>query len=639
MAISLLANASPADSCLFSNDFERQVFQKYQNGEKVAPLDMLACFYYKQEDFKVIQQKIEETKTLLESKKIRKKNRKKQIKLIYKYVHSTLLKKYVEDAFFKDLFKHGQYNCVTASALYALLMEHYQIDYQIKETPNHVYLIAEPLRSNILLESTNPRNGLQVMSDDYKRKYINYLAANKIISEDEVESESLHNLFEEHHNKDVTIDIYQLAALQYYNKGVFLLKAKKTDAAIKNLEKANLIYPSNGVRFMLNLAIGSSLDEQVQTKSFDGRKFAKFLNLNASNKEVIQYGEQFFNTVAQELMVKHPNPKAYDQFYTEFTNELADSVNRTPYTLSYNYSWGYYATNQTEYVKGLRHLKKAYETNPSNLEIKNIIEHAASKHLFINKDFEATIDSLEYYYEQFPFLKEKNNFKTYHAYCHINGVDKAYGRKEEEIGYKHLVSLERMLQSHKDLRLEERQIEYAYLKAAEFYISKNDEKNGLQMLKRGLQFVPNSQTFNAILKEANRPKTSYNAPFLRMDNTGKQKKARAKKLETGIKAHFAKTWKLKKVEKIDLKLPGTAPTELRIVARKDKSVVFTYNKRKNIKGRWAVRYGSRLLYLIPDKGKNQFELFKIEEFSANRMVLIPYENDRGIPFKLILQPE
>ena len=173
----IFVKAIPIDSTLYSNDFERQIFEKYKRGEKPVSLKMLACFYYKEEDF--------------------------QIKLIYKNVHSPLSKKYMTEVFFKDLLKHGQHNYLTSTVFYALLLGNYKIEHQIKETPNHLYPIAEPLRYNVLMESTNPKNGLQVMSEDYKRKYIGFLADNKIIDQEEMESESIYNLFETYRNKDI----------------------------------------------------------------------------------------------------------------------------------------------------------------------------------------------------------------------------------------------------------------------------------------------------------------------------------------------------------------------------------------------------------------------------------------------------
>lgn len=83
----------------------------------------------------------------------------KLVKGIYKNVHNDLLKKYELKSDFADIFSNGMYNCVSASLLYSCILEDYDLSYQIKETENHVYIVALPEAKGILLESTNPAAG------------------------------------------------------------------------------------------------------------------------------------------------------------------------------------------------------------------------------------------------------------------------------------------------------------------------------------------------------------------------------------------------------------------------------------------------------------------------------------------------
>ena len=65
---------------------------------------------------------IEQIVADLEAANLTKKKPLKAAKLLYATVHERLLTKYDEDAQFADIFTSGNYNCVTASALYALVL-------------------------------------------------------------------------------------------------------------------------------------------------------------------------------------------------------------------------------------------------------------------------------------------------------------------------------------------------------------------------------------------------------------------------------------------------------------------------------------------------------------------------------------
>jgi len=93
---------------------------------------------------------------------------------------------------FSRIFEAGIYNCVTASMLYALILDHYQIPYEIKEKPTHIYLVALPGKDNILFETTNPR-GLYVPDEKFKRDYVNSLVQLKYTTQEHVNEVGLAN--------------------------------------------------------------------------------------------------------------------------------------------------------------------------------------------------------------------------------------------------------------------------------------------------------------------------------------------------------------------------------------------------------------------------------------------------------------
>jgi len=105
----------------------------------------------------------------------------KQVKKLYSEIHNSFLSKYIDNPGFGELFQNGNYNCATATALYTLLLDKTSIHYNIRETPQHVYIVAAPDTYNIIFETTAPGARFLDLNDKTKNQFLDYLYANKMI--------------------------------------------------------------------------------------------------------------------------------------------------------------------------------------------------------------------------------------------------------------------------------------------------------------------------------------------------------------------------------------------------------------------------------------------------------------------------
>jgi hypothetical protein len=96
---------------------------------------------------------------------------------------------------FSEIFETGYYNCVSGSALFALILSKLEIPYQIIEAPTHVFLIAYPNTEKIVLESTIPDEGSHQFSKRIIERYIADLYKSKLISKEEFEGNHAVRLF------------------------------------------------------------------------------------------------------------------------------------------------------------------------------------------------------------------------------------------------------------------------------------------------------------------------------------------------------------------------------------------------------------------------------------------------------------
>lgn len=171
------------------------------------------------------------------------KTSKQKAKIIFEEVHSRFFRQYVENVLFEKIFEDGTYNCLTASMLYALILDRYHIPYAIKEKPAHIYLVAFPGADDILFETTNP-SGMYAPGEKSKREYVQGLVALKLVTQEHVNTVGIARAFNEYYYKSKDITLQQLAGLQYFNLTLALYQGEDIDGAIASAMKAHLLYPN-----------------------------------------------------------------------------------------------------------------------------------------------------------------------------------------------------------------------------------------------------------------------------------------------------------------------------------------------------------------------------------------------------------
>ena len=92
------------------------------------------------------------------------------LKSVFSLTHRQLLKTYQQYADFSEIFNGGRYDCVTATALYSLLLEELGYSHAIYETKYHVFLLVESSEGQFLIESTDPINGFEYQKERIKER-------------------------------------------------------------------------------------------------------------------------------------------------------------------------------------------------------------------------------------------------------------------------------------------------------------------------------------------------------------------------------------------------------------------------------------------------------------------------------------
>jgi len=166
----------------FVSDFEKESFKQYFDGD-MDITRLLQCINPRQTEKGHLEndQQLRSAIDKLKQAKLEKKKPNKKVRTIYTTIHDTFLDKYEIKNEFSEIFDTGKYNCVSATALFALVFEELSISYTIKELPTHVFLIAYPENEQILVETTDPLTGYIQFSQIFKRTYLENLRERKLI--------------------------------------------------------------------------------------------------------------------------------------------------------------------------------------------------------------------------------------------------------------------------------------------------------------------------------------------------------------------------------------------------------------------------------------------------------------------------
>jgi hypothetical protein len=181
---------------------------------------------------------------------------------VFTKTHQKFLKTFTPYATFSELFQGGNYNCLSGTALYALLLDHFKIDYTIVETNYHIFLLANTSTGKVLLEATDPVNGFNEKPAEIESRISEY--KQNVVQETEAHKKYHHYSFNLYN--EVRLD--QLLGLMHYNLSILNYNKKQFQSAISHLDKALELYNSPRIeefsRVILLSVVESPLDDSTK---------------------------------------------------------------------------------------------------------------------------------------------------------------------------------------------------------------------------------------------------------------------------------------------------------------------------------------------------------------------------------------
>jgi Tfp pilus assembly protein PilF len=487
----------------FETDKEKNVFEGLNQDEKST----ISLFFsldkdFKDEDITLFNQKINSVALNILNSNLIQKNELKTIKKIYPIIHDSFFKKYEDNVFLYETLKTGKYNCVTASIIYSFIFNRLNIPNDIKVTPTHVYLIAYPKTSKIIIETTYPTNGFIELTQQFKIDFINSLKENKLIDAAELNSNSLDDLFDKYYIENHSVNLKQLAALQYYNKGVFYQDDKKYKLSMKTFEKALYLYNYKQIYDALQNSYLMYYSEIENTKDEDIDILFKIYQYGGGvvkDKDMVGKFEYLIRQEYEEGNISNVNI-----LYDSFSKNISSAKTKEEICFIYHYQ-----KIRENYLKSSKSnelmisIDTCLSIRPNNRDVQNFAALLIITKLSQGSDYIVMETLADEYNAKYPFMTDNKTMIIFQASLYSRLAGRNFQENDIINGEKYLTKFEKYYHEKQSPEVEKLSIAYAYAEAGAAYFRKNQLQKAKEAILKGLEFAPENFELKERLKIVN----------------------------------------------------------------------------------------------------------------------------------------
>lgn len=207
----------------------------------------------------------------------------KLLSAVFTKLFDTYLHKYKALTEFEKTIEQKEFDCLTGTLLFSLVLEKLGFQYAIHETNYHVYLTVKTKEGEVLIEATDRQFGLEKNPYLIAKRIKSYQAQYEKVKEASNGSYSFLKKI------DRQIELLQLIGLQYFNKAVNAYNQKNYEQTMIILKQSMQLYDADRSAGLMILTI----DKYLQTT-----------DLQSTKKEKLLHYQEFY---AHKLAVKMNN--------------------------------------------------------------------------------------------------------------------------------------------------------------------------------------------------------------------------------------------------------------------------------------------------------------------------------------------
>jgi len=436
---------------------------------------------------------LESDKKYLQEKTIKLKPKKK-IDFIYQFIHKKYFDKYEHLAMLPDAFTTGKFNCLSASIIYAWLFHKMDIPFEAKFTENHVFLIAFPESSSIVVEATNPMMNRSSVKESYKVEYVNWLRNMKIIGADEVRSKSVAEIFNEYYYGHKTGGFRELISGHYRNLSAnHVLEGLDYEKLLGCYLLSNYFqqdFQSTYIILLLAYDFFSNTNNLQLPVAAQMSIVLSRMKLPNQNEYLLV---NCLYEISEQQLFSMGDTVLYEKSWNTIYSMNTDSAIVLKLEKLYNHAMGMYHMNNRNHLKALQFVEQSFFLDPED-EFTCELLGGALKKLAASygptKSDSVIMSKLDTYMEISQTLRKDFAMRYFRISYYSQKAHDAYTIGNIQEGDKNLIQLEKIIENEGTDFLSEYDFVKVYISASFWFYKKYDNKKAKEYIDRGLNYFP-----------------------------------------------------------------------------------------------------------------------------------------------------
>ncbi len=426
----------------------------------------------------------------IQAKKFDQLSEKKKIDRIKKYVGKALLVNYEYKADFDDLFRFGEYNYLTAAAIYSFILDHLKIPYEIYELSTHIYLVAYPADQKIQIETT--RTGFQYFMFDHETRtnFVKFIHDQGVIDDITYRNTNTKELFQQYYFAGYGLSICEMIGMLYLNSALGMMLMNRSGDSYAQLEKAFILYPSYKSQYMLLV----QLDNYLVTRDYRNPLYLGYL-IKASN--LIGYGidregiENYLKDIVNTVLVREEDREEFEFIYSYLQKYLKDEGLKNEFSYLYLYESGRMEFNNTRYGKALDYLEPAYRIHPEDERTRDLLARSlGGYYLMVSPSL--ALEKIQHYDTAFSELSSEGIYLVVKLQTYLKLFGEAFQMQDGKSGEYYMGEFEKLKDAYPEAEIDNLLIGRSYSSAAIYYYRIGRVNSSKQVIERGLGYAPDN---------------------------------------------------------------------------------------------------------------------------------------------------
>jgi hypothetical protein len=421
---------------------------------------------------------------------------KARVKKVFSDIKKKYLRTYYLHSFFPDLFQQKTYNCVTGTALIAIIFEELDIPISIVKVPNHVYLIAYPKSLKIGVESTKSKGGIYQWNDYSKKLAVGYLLLIGKTSENEIQLQGVDYILKKYFYVKKNLTFENLIGIHYFNYALFKSRINSNSDALKYAKLAYELDESEQTYYItagiLTDLIAELTDDAVEI--IDHLTYYYQLENTKSRQEDI---ESHFEFCINNALQKRDDTLYINKSILFVKRNIFDNKKKNKFLSYIELERAEWLTDQGKTKSAYEHAMIGYELDNSNKRYEKLIAYLITNELFYDNfeidDFDSILGAK---LKQFPFLEDSYRFQSLQVWLYSYAIGELFYNDEEEQGLKYFEKIEDYSENSEfiDDNLTASALSYAYGEMAAFYFRDQRTELAIKWINKAVRLNPNSKS-------------------------------------------------------------------------------------------------------------------------------------------------